>query len=65
MANASTLINSFNAGEISPTLDFRSDLDKYYSGCKQMENFMPLLEGGAENVLKVGLVGPFTGAGAP
>lgn len=50
MANASTLINNFNAGEISPTLDFRSDLDKYYSGCKKMENFMPLLEGGATRV---------------
>jgi hypothetical protein len=47
---ASTLINSFNAGEVSPTLDFRADLDKYSHACKTMKNFKPLLEGGATRV---------------
>jgi len=40
-------INSFNAGELSPYLYARSDLDKYQSGCLTMENFTPLPYGGA------------------
>jgi hypothetical protein len=50
MAKATTLINNFSAGELSPTVDMRNDLEKYYSGCKTMENFMPLLEGGATRI---------------
>lgn len=41
------LINSFNAGELSPYLYARTDLDKYASGCLTMENFMPMPYGGA------------------
>lgn len=40
-------INNFNAGELSPLVDARSDIDKYYSGCRVMENMVPLVEGGA------------------
>ena len=42
-----TVINSFNAGELSPYLYARSDFDKYRSGCLTMENFVPLPYGGA------------------
>jgi hypothetical protein len=38
---------SFNAGEISPWLDPRLDLDKYRMGCHQMENMRPTIYGGA------------------
>ena len=41
------VINSFNAGELSPYLYARTDLDKYGSGCITMENFTPLPYGGA------------------
>ena len=41
------LISSFNAGELTPKLDNRSDLDKYFAGARTMENFVPLIEGGA------------------
>jgi hypothetical protein len=47
MANANPIFSSFNAGELSPTLDGRVDLQKYGSGCKKMENFLPLVQGPA------------------
>jgi hypothetical protein len=34
------LISSFNAGELSPKLDARVDLEKYYSGCRTLENMV-------------------------
>lgn len=34
------LISSFNAGELSPYLESRTNLDKYRSGCKVLENFI-------------------------
>jgi hypothetical protein len=34
------LISSFNAGELSPYLESRTNLDKYRSGCKILENFI-------------------------
>jgi hypothetical protein len=47
MSKASTIQTSFNAGELSPTLDGRVDLAKYANGCSKMENFFPLVQGGA------------------
>ena len=41
------IINSLNAGELSPYLYARSDIEKYDSGCLTMENFVPLPYGGA------------------
>lgn len=41
-------IMSFNAGELTPLVDGRSDLEKYYFGCRLMENFIPLPYGPAE-----------------
>lgn len=34
------LISSFNAGELSPYLETRTNLDKYRNGCKVLENFL-------------------------
>lgn len=41
------LLLSFNAGELSPLLDSRTDLQKYSTGCQQLENFLILPYGGA------------------
>ncbi len=43
---ATTIINSFNTGEMSPLLNGRTDVAKYYSGCQTLENFIPLPYGG-------------------
>lgn len=45
---ASTILNAFNSGELSPLLDGRTDVQKYYSGCKTLENFLVLSYGGVE-----------------
>jgi hypothetical protein len=34
------LISSFNAGELSPYLETRTNLEKYRNGCKLLENFL-------------------------
>ena len=47
MPKASPIISSFNAGELSPTLDGRVDLSKYAAGCKRLENFIPMVQGPA------------------
>lgn len=38
--------NSFSGGVFSPAAYVRTDLDKYSSGCKRMENAIPLIHGG-------------------
>jgi hypothetical protein len=43
---AKKIVNSMNAGELSPYLYARDDLEKYHSGCLTMENFVPLPYGG-------------------
>ncbi len=43
----STSINSFNSGELSPLLDARNDIAKYYSGCRILENMLVYSYGGA------------------
>ncbi len=47
MPKATPLINNFNGGELSPKIDARSDIQKYLSGCRTLENMIPLVEGGA------------------
>uniref|UniRef100_A0A6M3IKC5 Putative tail protein n=1 Tax=viral metagenome TaxID=1070528 RepID=A0A6M3IKC5_9ZZZZ len=42
------IIQSLNAGELSPLMDARIDQQKYQAGCRTMENFIPLIYGGAE-----------------
>lgn len=41
------LIAAFNAGEISPLLDARLDIEKYQNGARIMENCVPKIYGGA------------------
>lgn len=41
-------ITMFNAGELSPKIDARHDLDKYKGGCRRLENMIPTKYGGAE-----------------
>lgn len=38
---------SFNGGELSPYIAGRVDVAKYTNGCKQMENFLPMVQGPA------------------
>lgn len=47
MAKASPVFANFTAGELSPRLDGRTDLDKYFNGCKQLRNFITHPHGGA------------------
>lgn len=47
MSEGFPFINNFNGGELSPKLAARSDIGKYFSGCRTLENFIPLVEGGA------------------
>lgn len=47
MPKASPNILSFSSGELSPNFNDRVDLEEYSSGCKVVENFIPLIEGPA------------------
>lgn len=46
MANLPVI--SFNAGHMTPKIDTRSDTEKYSSGCRIIENMLPLIYGPAE-----------------
>ncbi|HEB26507.1 MAG TPA: hypothetical protein ENI05_01850, partial [Porticoccus sp.] len=48
LAKVPKVTRSFNAGELSPLMDSRTDQAKYDSGAKTMENFIPLIYGAAE-----------------
>ncbi len=48
MAKVSKVIQSLNAGELSPLLDVRIDQAKYDAGCRTLENFIPLVYGGVQ-----------------
>lgn len=45
MSKASPIIGNFNAGELSPMLDGRTDFNKYASGSSILENFVPTVQG--------------------
>lgn len=45
MAKSSPIQSSFNAGELSPQLKGRADLDKYRNGGDLYENFLPQIHG--------------------
>lgn len=47
MPKASPIMLSFAAGELSPLLDGRVDLEDYAAGASSMRNFIPLLQGPA------------------
>ena len=40
MARAAHAFSNFTAGELSPRLDGRTDLQKYFNGCKTLENMV-------------------------
>ena len=47
MAKASPAFTNFTAGELSPRLDGRTDVNKYFNGCKKLQNFVVHPHGGA------------------
>lgn len=46
MSRVFPLLTAFNAGELSPKLKGRSDVARYHSGCRILENFIILPQGG-------------------
>jgi hypothetical protein len=64
MPNANVLINSLNTGEVSGLVSDRSDLAKYGSACKKLENFVPLVEGGAKKMPGTYFAGSTANGGA-
>lgn len=38
-------IINLNSGEFTPLIDARSDIEKYRSGCRKLENFFPRIYG--------------------
>jgi len=46
-AAETALIHAFNTGEVTGKLEARADVEKYYSGCREMENFYCKPWGGA------------------
>lgn len=47
MPKASPIVLSFSSGELSPLFGARVDLEEYASGCRSLENMIPLIEGPA------------------
>ncbi len=47
MAKQTFAFTNFTAGKLSPRLDGRTDLNKYYNGCKTLTNFTIQPHGGA------------------
>ena len=46
MAKVTPINTNFSAGEFSPLLDGRTDIEKYYNAVKTLENFIILPQGG-------------------
>lgn len=47
MPRAAPQLLNFNAGELSPHLEGRTDIEKYNAGCHKLENFIPMMQGPA------------------
>jgi hypothetical protein len=47
MRTVDSILTNFTAGELSPNMYGRTDIEKYYNGCMTMENFLVLPQGGA------------------
>lgn len=41
-------IINLNGGEYSPLVDVRADVEKYSSGCRKLDNFIPRIHGAIE-----------------
>ena len=50
MAKSTPIRNNFNAGELSPKIDWRGDIGKYHGGAQLIQNFLPLVEGGVQRM---------------
>ena len=46
MARVSTIVTNFQAGELSPRLEGRIDLEKYNSGAQTLQNMVTFPQGG-------------------
>jgi len=46
MAESSPILTNFTSGELSPRLNGRIDLDKYYNSASSIHNFVVLMHGG-------------------
>ena len=46
MADSSPILTNFTSGELSPRLNGRIDMDKYYNGASTISNFVVLMHGG-------------------
>jgi len=49
MAKGAPALGNFNAGELSPQMEGRTDIDKYAVGCHELLNFIPLVQGPGEH----------------
>src|SRR6185369_7199629 len=45
---ATTIVTSFNGGEVSPRMAGRIDLRRYFTSCKRFTGFLPLSQGPAQ-----------------
>ena len=45
----SIIKNNFSAGELSPYLTTRTDIQQYANGARQLRNVIPLVEGGVKS----------------
>lgn len=55
---------TFNAGELSPMLDGRTDQEKYFAGAKTMQNFLPTVAGPAVRRAGTKFINPTKNNGA-
>lgn len=58
----SILKNNFSAGELSPYLTTRTDIQQYANGARQLRNVIPLVEGGVKSRPGTYFKTVFTGA---
>lgn len=49
MGKASPSLGNWNAGELSPDMEGRTDIDKYAVGCHTLTNFIPMVQGPAKH----------------
>ena len=48
MAESSPILTNFTSGELSPRLNGRIDMEKYYNGASTINNFQVLMHGGLQ-----------------
>ena len=48
MAESSPILTNFTSGELSPRLNGRIDMEKYYNGASKLSNFAVLMHGGLQ-----------------